>query len=149
MVHCRYSSLTFGLVLKLQFHSAILTSFPLSRLMRSMLLNWKNWTDSAAIFVNFATYHGTILLSHRIFGQTLRGFLPNSPLLFSPDSPLFSNLPLLKGSFLTFHRILTKPMANFCHACSSPHSPSYYFFLILLTKFCQICQFRCCVNFWT
>jgi len=84
-----------------------------------MLLNWKHWTDSAAIFVNFATYHGTILLSHRIFGQTLRGFLPNSP--------LFSNLPLLKRSFLTFHRILTKLMANFRHACSSPHSPSYYF----------------------
>ena len=32
MVHCRYSSLTFGLVLKYQFHSVILTSFPLSRL---------------------------------------------------------------------------------------------------------------------
>ena len=67
-----------------------------------MLLNWKHWADSAAIFVNFATYYGTILLSHRIFGQTLRGFLPNSLLLFSPDSPLFSNLPLLKGSLLTF-----------------------------------------------
>ena len=62
-----------------------------------MLLNWRHWTDSAAIFVNFATYHGTILLSHRIFGQTLRGFLPNSLLLFSPIRHCFQICHFWRG----------------------------------------------------
>ena len=42
--------------------------------MRSVLLNWKHWTDSAAIFVNFVTYHGTILISHRILAKLFADF---------------------------------------------------------------------------
>lgn len=39
-----------------------------------MLLNWKHWKDSAAIFVNFATYHRTILLSIEFLAKLFADF---------------------------------------------------------------------------